>query len=237
MIRLHNFGQFGELPDPSSFCLKVDAYLRMAGLEFEVVSGLDNLKQAPKGKLPFIEDGDRIVPDSEFIIAHLKQNYGDTLDQHLTPQQKATAHAFTKMMDENLYWCLVWCRWISDDIWPDLKQNFFGSIPFPIRNLVAAKLRRGVRKTLHNQGLGRHSVDEIRWVMERDLAALSDQLGDQTYFFGDRPSTLDATAYGLLAELILAPLQSSMTKIALQYPNLVSFCHRVRSAYYAEDSQ
>ena len=50
MIKLHIFGDFGRLPDPSPFCVKVDCYLRMAGLPFETVAGMDNLQKAPKGK-------------------------------------------------------------------------------------------------------------------------------------------------------------------------------------------
>lgn len=233
MIKLYNFGQFGELPDPSPFCLKVDIYLRMAGLNFECVSGIDNLKKAPKGKLPFIEDEGKIVADSEFIIAYLKERYGDTLDGHLDPEQKATAHAFVKMMDENLYWCLVWSRWVSNEIWPQLKESFFGKLPFFLKDMVAKKVRKDVIKSLRGQGLGRHSEQEIKQILATDLKALSDFLGDKSFFFGDQATTLDAVAYGFLAELALAPLQSSLTEIVKNYPNLVSFCHRIQKTYYS----
>jgi len=235
MIKLYNFGQFGDLPDPSPFCVKVDAYLRMAGLDFESVSGLNNLKRAPKGKLPFIEDDGKIVADSSFIIAYLKDRYGDALDEALSSDQKAIAHAFSKMMDENLYWCLVWSRWVSDEIWPRLKENFFGGLPFFLKDIVAKKVRKGVINNLQGQGLGRHSEQEIKQIMAADLRALSDFLGDKSFFFGDKASTLDAVAYGFLAELALAPLQSSFTEVVKSYPNLVSFCHRVQKAYYSAE--
>lgn len=234
MIKLYNFGPFGELPDPSPYCVKVDAYMRMAGLEFECVPGMDNLKKAPKGKLPYIEDQGKLVADSSFIIAYLKEQYGDSLDQQLTDEQRAVSHACIKMMDENTYWCLVWGRWVSDEIWPQLKENFFGAVPAIIRNLVAAKIRKGVIKNLHGQGIGRHSEEEIKSIMSRDLQALSDLLGDKSYFFGEQASTLDAVAYGFLSQFILAPLQSSLTQIAKGYPNLVSFCHRIQKAYYGD---
>ncbi len=235
MIKLYNFGQFGELPDPSPFCLKVDVYLRMAGLEFEALSGFDNLKKAPKGKLPFIEDGGKLVADSSFIIAYLKERYGDPLDSQLSIEQRATAHAFIKMMDENLYWCLVWARWKSDKIWPQLKESFFGNLPFILKDVVAKKVRRDVIKSLHGQGLGRHSEQEIKQIMAADLKAMSDYLGDKSFFFGDKATTVDAAAYGFLAELILAPLQSSLTQVAKGYPNLVSFCHRIQRIYYSAE--
>lgn len=236
MIKLHIFGRFGDLPDLSPYCLKVDTYMTMAGVEFERVCGIENLKKAPKGKLPFIEDGGEIVADSSFIIAHLQARHGDPLNEHLSAEQKAISHAFCKMLDENLYWCLVWARWAGEEIWPQLKQNLFGSLPPLLRDLVAAKVRKGVLNTLHGQGLGRHSAAEIKTIMMKDLQALSDFLGDKSYFFGSRPSVLDAVAYGFLAQFLLAPLQSSVTQVAKGYPNLVSFCRRIQSTYYQDQT-
>ncbi len=235
MIKLYNFGQFGDLPDPSAFCVKIDVYLRMTGLPFTVESGIDNLKRAPKGKLPFIEDDGEKIADSSFIIEYLKQKYGDSLDAELTEVDKAIVHAFSKMMDENLYWCLVWCRWASDQLWPQLKESFFGGLPPVIRDLAAFKVRKGVIRDLQGQGVGRHSEADIRIIMTRDLKALSAQLGDKSYFMGDRVSSLDAVAYGFLSQFVLAPLRSPMTDIAMGYPNLVSFCHRIQRAYYLSE--
>ncbi len=237
MIKLYNFGPFGDLPDPSPFCVKVDAYLRMTDQPFEVISGIDNLKKAPKGKLPFIEDEGKAVADSTFIIAYLKQKYGDPLDQSLSTEQKAVIHAYTKMMDENLYWCLVWSRWVSDDLWPQLKESFFGGLPPVVRDLAAAKVRKGVVRDVKGQGIGRHPKEDIKTIMTLDLEALSAQLGDKTYFMGDKESSLDAAAYGFLSQLVLAPLQSSMTELVTAYPNLVSFCHRFQHTYYTGPSK
>ena len=76
MIKLYNFGPFGDLPDPSHFCVKVDAYLRMTDQPFEVVSAMDNLKIAPKGKLPFIEDnGEKVAEFEGKFAAYTKSEF------------------------------------------------------------------------------------------------------------------------------------------------------------------
>ena len=52
MITLHTFGPMLGVPDPSPFCIKAMALLKMSGLPFEVVPGADPRK-APKGKIPW----------------------------------------------------------------------------------------------------------------------------------------------------------------------------------------
>ena len=44
----------------------------MVGLPYEVASGAD-VRKAPKKKLPYIQDGDRTIADSTFVIDYLKR--------------------------------------------------------------------------------------------------------------------------------------------------------------------
>ncbi len=66
MIRLYQFNRTWEIPNLSPFCCKVETYLRMADIAFEIKATLPS--NAPKGKLPYIEDGDFSLGDSAFII-------------------------------------------------------------------------------------------------------------------------------------------------------------------------
>jgi glutathione S-transferase len=232
MIRLYTFGPFFDLPDASPFCLKVDAYLRVAGIPFESIPGFGNLRHAPKGKLPYIDDDGEIVPDSAFIISHLNKKYGDRLDADLNAEQRAIAHAFTRMLDENLYWCAVHSRWMDPAVWPEIRRLFFGAMPPPLRWIAPALIRRSVAKTLHAQGIGRHSPAEILEIARRDLTALSDFLGSRQHFLGAQVTTLDVVAYAFLAELIVPPLKCGLTDLARGFPNLVGFVERFRARYY-----
>ena len=235
MIRLYNFGPNFGLPDPSPFCLKVDLYLRATGLEYEIDSNFNNLKKAPKGKLPFISDGDKTIADSTFIIDYLKQYYGDPLDQDLNPEQKAIAHGLKRMMDENLYWCGVHARWIDEPGWQVVKQAFFGKMPFPLRAIVPTLIRRGIKKALHAHGLGRHTHSEILDVTKKDLTALSDFLGTKDYFLINKVTTLDVWAYAFLAEFIIADFESEFNDLAKSFDNLVGFVDRIKDKYYSNN--
>src|SRR5262249_8950720 len=73
-------------------------------------------------------------------------------------------------------------------------QNFFRKVPAPLRPVIIAMVRRGVRKALHGHGMGRHSRAEIGALAARSIDAFADFLGAKPFFFGREPTGLDATA-------------------------------------------
>jgi glutathione S-transferase len=232
MIKLYSFGKEFGVADPSPFVLKVDVYCRMAGIKFKSISSADNLRKAPKGKLPFIIDDDVTVSDSQFIIDYLQDKYKVDLDSHLSEQQKAFAYHLGQSLNEDLYWCVVYSRWARDDTWPLLKEAFFGSMPFPLKYIVPILAQKGVKSALFKQGLGRHSDEEIRLITQKALQALSTILGDKSYFFGDKLCTFDATAYGILAQLVSSTIDNPYNDMAKKYTNLVGYCERITQQYY-----
>ena len=64
---------------------------------------------------------------------------------------------------------------------------------------------------------------------------LARRLGDDLYFFGKSPSSLDALVYGHLAPLLKAPLPNPTLQNHLKAcVNLVSFVVRITQNYFAE---
>ncbi|KAJ2724183.1 hypothetical protein GGI07_002137 [Coemansia sp. Benny D115] len=61
------------------------------------------------------------------------------------------------------------------------------------------------------------------------LEALSKKLGQNEYFFGDKPTMLDAVVYGYLSLIIYPELpQNTLKNITTsKYPNLLNLCHRI----------
>ncbi|KAJ2783709.1 hypothetical protein H4R18_001547 [Coemansia javaensis] len=66
---------------------------------------------------------------------------------------------------------------------------------------------------------------------DRYLAVLSQKLGTKQYFFGDRPSALDAVVYGHLAPVLRLDLPQDTLRAAVvgRYPNLASHCERIHA--------
>jgi glutathione S-transferase len=235
MIRLHQFAPALGLPNASPFCMKLETYLRMAGLPFELVNS-GNVMKAPKGKLPYIDDGGNIVADTSFVIDHLKGRYGDPLDAALSPTERAVATAFQRLIEENLYWAVVHTRWAESAGWAKTREAFFGAMPAPLRWFVPLLARRSVlaeHERLVGQGMGRHSAAEIHAIGCRDVTAIADFLADKPFMLGEQPSSLDACAHAFLANLLWAPVDSPIQRHAQSRPTLQAYCQRMKARYFA----
>ena len=233
MIRLHQFAPALGLPNASPFCMKLETWLRMAGLPYEAVND-GNVFKAPKGKLPYIEDDDGTrVADTSFVIAHLKRRHGDRLDAALSPRQRAQALAFQRLIEEDLYWAMVHTRWAEPAGWAMTREAFFGALPVPLRWVVPALARRGLLREMHGHGMGRHRPEEIHAIGCADLDAIADFLGDQPFVMGAEPTSLDATAYAFLANILWAPLDNPLQRHARGRPTLEAYCQRIKARYWA----
>ena len=215
MITLYGFSPAFGVMDASPFVVKVDLYCRMASLDYEVKYGSNYLSKSPKGKLPFITVDNQNIGDSAFIIEHLKNKYDIKIDDFLTLEQQASAHLYTKALEESLYWCLVYSRWVDDKTWLLSKETFFSSVPSFMRGPIAGLIRKKVVKNLHGQGISRHSHEEVLLIADQTLNALSCVLGDKDYFFGDKISSFDATAYSVLCQLLVVDYDSDFNQLGV----------------------
>ena len=231
MIKLYQFPPAWGLPNPSPFCLKLETYLHMAKLPYQNVY-VPFPQRAPKGKLPFIEDNGKRMGDSTLIIEYLKKTYGDSFDQSLRDSEKAQVHALRVMVEEHLYWCLLYYRWCPPGNWQKTKEAFFSRLPIVLRNIVPELVKKGVIKQLHGQGMGRHSATEIAEAATKDLWVLAEFLADRAFFLGNNPTSIDATMYGFLANVIWAPQESPIKEFTESQTNLIAFCERMKERYY-----
>jgi len=159
-ITLYQFPRMWGIPNPSPFCVKIETYLRMAGLDYKIDPSAD-LQKAPKGKFPYISDGETILADSSFIVDYLVKTYGDRVDNHLSTREKAEAHAIGKMCGESLYWTALYSRWVEPQNWPILKVDLFKMLPPLLRRIIPGIVRKRVFRDLKGQGYGRHSREEV----------------------------------------------------------------------------
>jgi glutathione S-transferase len=125
--------------------------------------------------------------------------FGKGPDAALDEAQRARGHAIRRLVEEHLYWVLVQNRWRIDAHWEAFMEAIFGDWRTDAE--VAAVLphvRAEVLGQLHGQGLGRHSVAEVWELGRSDIRALAGLLGDQSFFLGAQPTSLDATVHTFL---------------------------------------
>ena len=233
MIKLHQLARTWGIPNLSHFCVKIETYLRMTKQPYQVVDSLP--LKGPRGKLPFIVDKGKKVSDSRLIVNFLKSTYGDTLDAHLSAEQKAIAKSFQRLLEEHLYWIGMMSRWnYTEANWQTNRKAIFSVLPPVARDLAAFVYRRRINSQILGHGIGRLTAQEAFELAKEDIDALADFLADKPYFMGDKPTSLDASAYGILVNTLGCPIESPIKDHALTKKNLVDYCQRMQAEFFPE---
>lgn len=229
-IILYGFSARFGAPSSSPFDIKTEVQLKMMGLAYEKAIG--NYNDAPKGKLPFISDQGTIVADSTLIRFHLEQKYGVDLDARLSDEQRARAWATERLVEDNLYWAMVWSRWALEENFEKGPARIFDQMPAEIQDAARQKQRAAVLGYLHGQGLGRHTAGEIAAITKRGYWALSTLLGDKLYMMGDHPCGLDASVFGQLASALTDFFDSPVREAVVAFPNLIEYNRRMMARFF-----
>ena len=232
-LTLYQFERAYGLPNASPFCMKLETWLRLAKVPYHVPSKVD-FRKAPKGKFPYIELDGRTIADSNHIIDALAARHGDPVDGWMDARTRAQSLAFLRLIEENLYWALIQVRWIDDAAFETTKKTYFGSMPFPLRAIVPGIARRKVRQQFRGHGMGRHSTAEVLAIGTRDIDALAAQLGDRPFLMGDKPATVDASAFATLANLAYVNIASPLREATRRHTNLVAYCERMWKLAFPE---
>ncbi len=236
MITLYQFPGIWGLPNASPYCLKVETYLRMVELPYEIKSVMDT-SRAPKGKLPFIKIDGKAIPDSELIIDYLKAKYGDSLDKNLNKEQRALSVFLNNSLSNQLYWLMLYLRWQEDKGWAVVKEGFFAKLPKWAKLFVPNLVRKKMIKSLYLQGTGRYNQDEVLHLGYKIIDAIAVKLADKKYIHGDEPSTIDATVFAFLANIAWLPYEDSFKLYLHKHLNLLSYCDRMWNTFYPEMSK
>lgn len=236
-IQVAGMGPAWGLPSPSPFCLKLETWLRIEGLAYTRLI-LNKPPQSRTGKVPYLvrPDGSTLA-DSNIIIESIAKERGIDPGYGATPDERARAHAILRTIEESLYFCAVWERWVLPECWPVTRGGYFGQLPPGLRSLVAALVRRKIRQALHGQGISRHEPDRVTALGTADVKALSVLLGDRPFFTGSRPGVVDASAYGTLANFLGFPCRTPLKSAVEAQPNLIAFCNRMKEAYWNDSTE
>lgn len=228
MLQVFHFGPMLGLPDVSPFCLKVLLYLKMAEMEFRSVVGVQNLRKAPRGKLPFISVDGLKIADSSLVVRHLESVSEHPLDVWVPKTERPRMTLVQRLLEDHFYWVLLYSRWADDDYWPRVSEAFFAKLPAAARPLIRHFARKQTLRQLWSQGLSRHDKDEIYAQGCADLDALTAMIRGP-FMLGDQISTLDATTGAFVAQVLVPDLDTPLKRHAKTLPSLVDYGNRVRA--------
>uniref|UniRef100_A0A146M3F8 Uncharacterized protein C6orf168 n=1 Tax=Lygus hesperus TaxID=30085 RepID=A0A146M3F8_LYGHE len=242
VVYLFQFSRTPVVPSVSPFCLKVETYLRLAGIKYENVDHKMKFR-SKKGLLPFIELNGEEISDSVVIIKELGQKFAKDLDEGLDNSQKNISHAMISMIENHLHWVVMyWRTKHPDHIVKGYKMNlqhFLGSrVPSFFLNIFFKYSygRKGSKK-VKAHGIGVHKPEEIDEFGQNDLKVLSEMLDDKPFFFGDEPTNLDVVAFANLAQIYFVDKELKYTLqefMQTQCPNLVGHVNRMKERCFPD---
>lgn len=63
------------------------------------------------------------------MLLHLEQKYRVDLDARLSDEQRESAWATERLVEDNLYWAMVWSRWALEENFEKGPARVFDQLP------------------------------------------------------------------------------------------------------------
>lgn len=222
MITLYQTKPLFGLPNSSPFCMKLEAFLRWQSIDFEIQNGLPF--QGPHKKIPFVDYKNERLGDSTEIINRLISDNSISYSEHLEVE---IGLAFQRMVEEHLYWFIVYFRWMDSNTWPKVKAAFFDSVPVVIRPFVVKSAWKQAKQALHGQGIGRLTEEMILNRVKTDLTAINQRLSNNLFVSGDQMTHFDLSVWAVLSQIVSCDLLLKITPVAQQFEHLMPYLERV----------
>jgi glutathione S-transferase len=227
MLTLFSYPDLCGVADNNPYGLKVYAFLKLCKLAFRHEHIFD-ASNAPRGQLPYLEDGDEKIGDSDAIIAHLIEKYSLTIDDGLTSSQRIT-HLLVRRMLDDLYWVMSFSRWKDERFWPYFRDTILRSHSGVTVDALE-KAREFNFKRYHYQGIGRYEPDDAYARGLADLKALANLLPGSGPLFGAKPTSIDAGIYGFVANIYFYEIDTPLKQFVVSQTNLVAHCRSMHTA-------
>ena len=245
-VFLFTFPRAHHVHNISPFSLKLESFLRMHNIPYQVIS---TFKFSPKGQIPYIRlnspDGP-LIADSNFIIKYLSKKFGiDEVERNLlSSNERAIAHAFTRMIEEHTTQIGFYYRYglnmekFCNAVIPFNWFNINGTLT--LKGRLFLKFWKfiqpiGIKKKMQYVSYGRHA-DEEKWtISHQDIQSISDYLGNKKFIFGDTPTLLDCTFFGHFAQLLYIPLDfPQKAYMDENCRNIVEYVERFKELYWKD---
>ncbi|XGW17133.1 hypothetical protein V3C99_002051 [Haemonchus contortus] len=235
-VYLYQFPRARTTPQASPQCLKVETFLKVNNIPYEVCPIPPARSQY--GLLPFIGLNGEHIADSQIIINRLKSHFN--VKPLSSPRDEAISRTIERTAENHTLSLMRQVKVIEDTNNLFLKM-FIQELGCPdaflpaLTPFVARIMKQKVRKVIATS-IGELSVEEFKELLRNDLDTYQDLLGENQYFFGDDMSSADCTVFSLLASILYGPSDTYAKEVLQeQYPRLVSYCDHIRDTFYGKD--
>ncbi|XP_071794032.1 metaxin-1-like [Asterias amurensis] len=234
-------GDWG-IPSVDRKCLNILTYGQFAGASLKVKNN-GNLWRNPSGHFPVFRAAQEVLKSDTQVIKYFQDNQLD-LDEELTDQQRADVLAFQALMEEKFLPGLLHVWWIDAKNYVEFTRPWYAkALQFPLNYFIPGRWHREAELRVEETRGGSHMepqevTNRVCSDAKECLNLLSVRLGEEDFFFGKVPTSLDALIFSYIAPLLRAPLPSNQLQMHLKgADNLCSFCSRILLRYFPEEPQ
>lgn len=219
------------LPTACPVCLPAYIYLKLANISFNTHYNLIN---PDSDALPSIEFGDIAGFHNETggIFGFLSKEDIVDLDSGIP------SHSLPDWLALKALICLYLNDAILYELWVNhnhkiAEEIYFSDLPWPIGKILYWKQRRSVMQRLGvNSSNGQEREAELYRNAAAAYEALSTKLGDQTFLFENKPTSLDAIFLGhILFVLHTFNDSSTLRKELMKHDNLVKYAENLKTKF------
>ncbi|EGT41012.1 hypothetical protein CAEBREN_12900 [Caenorhabditis brenneri] len=236
VVYLYQFPRCRLLPNLSSYCMKVETWLRMSDITYEVPKCSFTLR-SKEGTMPFVELNGKEYYDSSFILRDVDEAIKHvSIDDHLSAEQKATSRAFEAMTEKSMAVTAWYNRMENAEKLIDLfDPNIFGLFTAFIKVVESRFYASTLLKRISGTDIGFHSREDIMTIGIEDLKAISKYLGNKHYFHGFKPTKVDACIFSNLCQIYYAPYTSEHRDLIVgECKNLEEYIERIKNRYWPD---
>jgi len=217
----------------NSVCLAVQAFLHMVGLDFTIEMRSNAEHMSPSGKVPFLRAGAFVISEMDPIVGFVNTK-GISLTGSLDAGQKADMRAYMSLVNNVLGNAELYISWQDEVTLTEVTAPRFSAVyPWPLGTLLTWQKRRQVSKKLGALGWTNKTLEEVYQEVDTCCRALSERLDSSAYFFGSRPTELDALVFGHVFSILTTPLPDNRLKVIVQqFGNLTKLCENIERDYF-----
>ncbi|ESP02991.1 hypothetical protein LOTGIDRAFT_185769 [Lottia gigantea] len=214
-------------------CLSVKTFLHMCSLDFHTELRINAEEMSPSGKVPFIHVGAFLVAELDPIIAFVNTR-GFHLSRELNESERSEMRAYMALIENILVNAELYLAWVDETVSEEITKPRYGYVhPWPLNRLLPWQKQRSMKARLKSISWSNKTIDEVCEEVKTCCQALSEKLDNKQYFFGTRPTELDALVFGHLYTILTTRLPVSRFAVIVEgFSNLAAFCKRVEENFY-----
>ncbi|KAF5286852.1 hypothetical protein FQA39_LY00385 [Lamprigera yunnana] len=170
------------------------------------------------------------------ILEYLKKK-DYNLNTKLSPKQVSETYALENMIITSIRPMLVYLFWIHNDNYNNFIKLWYRSVMYFPFNCWFLRFRRERAFELLKVMYSNPDVFEeiLQTQADECLTCLVHQLGNQKYFFGNQPTSLDIVVYSYLSIATKVPISfNPLSKTIETYPGLVRFVKRLHKMVFPD---